>query len=67
MRNSWSSQNVPSQHGRTIVVTNTGGFGFEDDTRAGASMWQRHCRWVDLADFASVAAFAARDESGATP
>lgn len=30
MQKNWTTQNMPSQHGRTIVVTGTGGLGFED-------------------------------------
>jgi NAD(P)-dependent dehydrogenase (short-subunit alcohol dehydrogenase family) len=30
MRKNWTTQDMPSQHGRTIVVTGTGGLGFED-------------------------------------
>ncbi|WP_083897487.1 SDR family oxidoreductase [Azospirillum sp. B506] len=30
MRRNWTIQDMPSQHGRTIVVTGTGGLGFED-------------------------------------
>ncbi|MBB3236903.1 SDR family oxidoreductase [Phyllobacterium endophyticum] len=37
----WTSKNIPSQHGRTAVVTGTGGLGYEDAlalARAGASV-----------------------------
>lgn len=30
MPKNWTTQNIPSQQGRTIVVTGTGGLGFED-------------------------------------
>ncbi|MGF7055227.1 NAD(P)-dependent dehydrogenase (short-subunit alcohol dehydrogenase family) [Bosea sp. OAE752] len=30
MQKNWTTQDMPSQHGRTIVVTGTGGLGFED-------------------------------------
>ena len=30
MPTNWTTQNIPSQKGRTIVVTGTGGLGFED-------------------------------------
>ena len=30
MRKNWTTKDVPSQHGRAIVVTGTGGLGFED-------------------------------------
>ncbi|MEO9337152.1 SDR family oxidoreductase [Mesorhizobium sp. SB112] len=30
MPKNWNTQNIPSQRGRTIVVTGTGGLGFED-------------------------------------
>lgn len=30
MPSNWTSRDIPSQHGRTIVVTGTGGLGFED-------------------------------------
>lgn len=30
MRKNWTTQDMPSQHGRTIVITGTGGLGFED-------------------------------------
>lgn len=30
MPKNWTAQNIPSQRGRTIVVTGTGGLGFED-------------------------------------
>ncbi|HWJ72235.1 MAG TPA: SDR family oxidoreductase [Kaistia sp.] len=30
MRENWTAQDMPSQHGKTIVVTGTGGLGFED-------------------------------------
>ena len=37
----WTSKNIPTQHGRSAVVTGTGGLGFEDAlalARAGASV-----------------------------
>src|SRR5262245_33156026 len=37
----WTTENMPSQHGRTAVVTGTGGLGYEDVlalARAGASV-----------------------------
>lgn len=52
MRNSWSTQDRPSQPGGTIVVTGAGGFDAEDGTRAGASMGRRRnartCPWFEL-------------------
>ncbi|MEN2988209.1 SDR family oxidoreductase [Tistrella sp. BH-R2-4] len=30
MPENWTTHNIPSQHGRTVVVTGTGGLGFED-------------------------------------
>ncbi len=86
MRKNWTTQDMPSQHGRTIVVTGTGGLGFEDAlalARAGGdviiagrnprkgrdavarirqSVPGAHVSFepVDLADLASVAAFAER-------
>lgn len=30
MRKNWTTQDMPSQHGRAIVITGTGGLGFED-------------------------------------
>lgn len=41
MRKNWTTQDMPSQRGRTIVVTGTGGLGFEDAlalTRAGGDV-----------------------------
>jgi NAD(P)-dependent dehydrogenase (short-subunit alcohol dehydrogenase family) len=41
MPRTWTSKDIPSQHGRTIVVTGTGGLGFEDAlalARAGADV-----------------------------
>ncbi|MBY3211724.1 MULTISPECIES: SDR family oxidoreductase [Rhizobium] len=80
----WTSKNIPSQHGRTAVVTGTGGLGYEDAlalARAGASVViagrnprkgaeavsaikeavpgaQVRFGKVDLANLASIAAFA---------
>lgn len=37
----WTAKNIPSQHGRSVVVTGTGGLGYEDAvalSRAGASV-----------------------------
>lgn len=37
----WTSANIPSQHGRSVVITGTGGLGFEDAlelSRAGADV-----------------------------
>ena len=80
----WTTTNIPAQHGRTAVVTGTGGLGYEDAlvlARAGASVviagrnprkgaeavaaikqavpgGQVRFGEVDLANLASIAAFA---------
>jgi NAD(P)-dependent dehydrogenase (short-subunit alcohol dehydrogenase family) len=80
----WTTSNIPAQHGRTAVVTGTGGLGYEDAlvlARAGASVviagrnprkgaeavaaikqavpgGQVRFGEVDLANLASIAAFA---------
>jgi NAD(P)-dependent dehydrogenase (short-subunit alcohol dehydrogenase family) len=82
----WTTKNIPSQHGRSAVITGTGGLGYEDAlalARAGASVViagrnpqkgteavaaikqavpgaQVRFGKVDLANLASIAAFAAQ-------